>query len=76
MAHGPDHQFEEWLTDLDRLKYYIDAFNQPSSTVLPLKAIFVQRNGKEIPVDVLKGTQNNPQLDELLSYLNINSEQK
>jgi tetratricopeptide (TPR) repeat protein len=76
MTHGPDHQFEEWLTDPDKLKHYIDVFNQPSSTILPLKVVFVQRNGKELSVDVLKGTQNNPQLDELLSYLNTNSEQK
>jgi WD40 repeat protein len=76
MTHGPDHQFEEWLTDPDKLKHYIDVFNQPATTILPLKVVFVQRNGKELSVDVLKGTQNNPQLDELLSYLNTNSEQK
>lgn len=76
MTHGPDHRFKEWLTDPDRFKHYIDVFNQPSSSILPLKAIFVQRNGKELSVDVSKGTQNNPQLDELLSHLNIDSEQK
>ena len=73
MTHGPDHEFEEWLTSPDRLKHYIDVFNQPSSSIQPLHAIFVQRNGKAYKVDVSKGTQNNPQLDELLSYLKSDS---
>jgi hypothetical protein len=71
MTHGDNPEFEEWLTDPDRLKHYIDVFNQPSSSIQPLQAIFVQRNGNEIKVDVSKGTQNNLQLDELLSYLSI-----
>src|SRR5437667_2200729 len=48
MTHGPDHEFEEWLTDPDRLKHYIDVFNEPSSLIQPLYAIFVQRNGKAL----------------------------
>jgi hypothetical protein len=76
MTHGPDHEFEEWLTDPDRLKHYIDVFNQPSSSIQPLQAIFVQRNGKALKADVSKGTQNNFQLDVLLSYLNIDSAEK
>jgi len=73
MTHGDDPEFEEWLTEPDRLKHYIDVFNQPSSSIQPLSAIFVQRNGKEIKVDVSKGSQNNLQLDELLSYLSTDS---
>jgi hypothetical protein len=77
MTHGPDPEFEEWLTDPDRLKHYnIDVFNQPSSSIQPLQAIFVQRNGKAIKVDVSDGTQNNLQLNELLSYLKINPDRK
>jgi hypothetical protein len=76
MTHGPDHEFEEWLTDPERLKHYIDVFNQPSSSIQPLHATFVQRNGKAIKVDVSKGTKNNLQLNELLSYLNMNTEQQ
>jgi hypothetical protein len=76
MTHGPDHEFEEWLTEPDKLKHYIDVFNQPGTTILPLKVVFVQRNGTGLPVDVLKGTQNNPQLDELLSYLHIDETDK
>lgn len=71
MTHGPDHAFVEWLTDPDRLKHYIDAFSQPSSSIKPLQAIFVQRNDKALLVDVLEGVQNNLPLNELLSYLNI-----
>lgn len=76
MTHGPDHEFVEWLTDPDRLKTYIDAFNQPSSSIKPLEAIFVQRNDKVLPVDVVEGVQNNLPLDALLSYLNIGPKQK
>lgn len=76
MTHGPDHEFEEWLTDPDRLKHYIDVFNEPSSLTQPLYAIFVQRNGKALKVDVSKGTQNNLQLNELLSYLHTDSAEK
>lgn len=71
MTHGPDHEFVEWLTDPDRLKHYIDAFNQSSSSLKPLQAIFVQRNDKALLVDVSDGVQNNLPLDVLLSYLNI-----
>jgi hypothetical protein len=67
MTQGPDHEFVEWLTDPDRLKVYIDAFK--SSSIKPLQAIFVQRNNKALPVDVLEGAQNNLALDALLSYL-------
>lgn len=70
MTHGPDHEFVEWLTDPDRLKAYIDAFNRPSSSIKPLQAIFVQRNDKSLLVGVSEGTQNNLQLNELLGYLN------
>jgi hypothetical protein len=76
MTHGPDHEFEEWLTDPDRLKQYIDVFNQPSSSIQPLQAIFVQRIGKAIKVDVSKGTQNNLPLSEVLSYLHIDLAQQ
>jgi len=76
MTHGPDHEFEEWLTDTDRLKHYIDVFNEPSSSIQPLQAVFVQRNGKAIKVDVSEGTQNNLQLVELLNYLNIDETDK
>lgn len=76
MTHGNDPEFEEWLTEPDRLKHYIDVFNQPSGSIQPLYAIFVQRNGKAIKVDVSKGAQDNPQLNELLSYLNIDSTEK
>jgi hypothetical protein len=72
MTHGPDHEFEEWLTNPDRLKHYIDAFNQSSSSIQPLQATFVQRNGLVLKVDVIQGSENNLQLDELLSYLKIN----
>lgn len=71
MTHGPDHEFEEWLTDPEQLKHYIDVFNKPSSSIQPLQAVFVQRNGKAIKVDVSEGTQDNLQLNELLSYLHI-----
>jgi hypothetical protein len=74
MTQGPDHEFEEWLTDPDRLKVYIEAFK--SSSIKPLQVIFVQRNNKALPVDVLEGAQNNLPLDALLSYLNIDSKQK
>jgi len=73
MAHGDDPEFEEWLTDPDRLKHYIDIFNQPSNSSQPLYVIFVQRNGKEIKVDVSKGSQDNLQLEELISYLRTDS---
>jgi hypothetical protein len=75
MTHGDDPEFEEWLTDPDRLRHYIDVFNQPSSPIQPLYAIFVQRSGKEIKVDVSRGAQNNLQLDELLNYLNADPAQ-
>jgi len=71
MTHGPDHEFEEWLTDPEQLKRYIDVFNKPSSSIQPLQAVFVQRNGKALKVDVSEGTQDNLQLNELLSYLHI-----
>lgn len=71
MTNGSRHTFEEWLTDPDRLKHYIDVFNQPSSSIQPLQASFVQRNGEALRVDVSRGAQNNLQLDELLSYLKI-----
>lgn len=74
MTQGPDHEFVEWLTDRDRLKAYIEAFK--SNSIKPLQAIFVQRNNKALPVDVLEGAQNNLALDALLSYLNIDSKQK
>ena len=76
MTHGPDHEFVEWLTDPDRLKTYIDAFNQPYSSIKPLQAIFVQRNDKVLPVDVVEDVQNNLPLNTLLSYLNIDPKQK
>ena len=76
MTNGSRHTFEEWLTHPDRLKHYIDMFNQPSSSIQPLQASFVQRNGEALRVDVSRGAQNNLQLDELLSYLHINSAEK
>jgi hypothetical protein len=76
MTHGPDHEFVEWITEPDRLKHYIDAFSQPSSSIKPLQAIFVQRNDKALHVDVSEGTQNNRPLDTLLSYLNIDLKKK
>lgn len=74
MTQGPDHEFVEWLTDPDRLKVYIEAFKE--SSIKPLQAIFVQRNDKALPVDVLEGAQNNRALDTLLSYLKTDSAQQ
>jgi hypothetical protein len=72
MTHGPDRELEEWLTEPVEVKKHIDTFNQPGTTTLPLKVVFVLKNGEEIPVDVLHGTHNNPLLDLMLSRLKIN----
>ena len=71
MTDGTEHKFQQWLTDPARLKHYIDTFLQPSTSVKPVEAVFVQKNGNSIVVDVSEGAQNNFQLNELLSYLNI-----
>jgi len=76
MTDGTQPNFEEWLNDPARLKHYIDIFNQPSSSVKPLRAIFVLRKGNPLIVDVSESTQNNLQLNELLSYLNIDPVEK
>jgi hypothetical protein len=72
MAHGTDHILAEWLDDPDKLKRYIDACNQPSSSNPVLKVYFRQRNGTEIPVDA----ENYLHLDEVLSYLKSQIERK
>jgi hypothetical protein len=41
---GTQPKFDAWLTDPDRLKYYIGVFNQPSSSIKPLQVIFVLKN--------------------------------
>lgn len=76
MTDGTEHKFQEWLTDPARLKHYIDIFLQPSSFVKPVQVVFAVKNGESIVVDVSEGAQNNLQLNELLSYLNIDSAQK
>jgi hypothetical protein len=76
MTDGTQHRFEEWLTDPARLKHYIDIFNQPSSSIKPLQAIFVLKKDGPIIINVSEGTQNNLQLDELLSRLHIDSAEK
>lgn len=73
MTDRTQHRFVEWLTDPDRLKQYIDVFNQPSSSVKPLQAIFVLKKDGPIIIDVSEGAQSNLQLDEILSYLHIDS---
>jgi hypothetical protein len=73
MTDRTQHRFEEWLTDPDRLKQYIDVFNQPSSSVKPLQAIFVLKKDGPIIIDVSEGAQSNLQLDEVLSYLHVDS---
>jgi hypothetical protein len=74
MTREDDHEFTEWLTDPKRLKEYIDAFNRPSSWIKPVYVTFVKRNRKKIKVYVTKGTQNNIELDTMLSYLHIDPE--
>jgi hypothetical protein len=74
MTHCPDHSFEEWLTNPERLKHYIDVFLDPTSSIKPLQVIFVERNGMRHFIDVSKGSSNNFQLNELLSYLHIDTE--
>lgn len=69
MTDGAEATFQEWLTDPDKLKQYINVFSQLDSSIKPLQAIFVTRNGKQIVVDVSSGEEQNTQLDELLSYL-------
>lgn len=76
MTDGTEAMFQEWLTDPVRLKHYIDIFLQPSTSAKPIQVIFALKNGKSIVVDVSEGTQNNLQLKELLSYLNIDSVEK
>src|SRR5439155_20200957 len=76
MNHGPDHEFEEWLTDPERLKHYFDVCNEPFSSIQPLEAIFVQRNGKATKLEVAKGTQNNLKLNEFIRYMNIDKREK
>ncbi len=73
---GTQHKFDEWLTDPDRLKNYIDVFNQQSSSIKPLQVIFVLKNDGPVIVDMSEGTQNTLALDALLSYLHIDSKQK
>lgn len=76
MTDGTEHEFQEWITDPDRLRHYIDVFNQPSSNVKPLQVIFKQKNGNTIVINVAEGVQNNLPLNELLSYLKVESERK
>lgn len=70
MSDGTRPAFKKWLDDPDALKTYIDAFNDPSSSVKPLQAVFVPIQGRPLVVDVSKGTKDNLQLEVLLSYLN------
>jgi hypothetical protein len=51
-------------------------FNQPSSSVKPLQAIFELKNDGPVILDISEGTQNNLALDALLSYVHIDSKQK
>lgn len=69
MTDGTEAIFEEWLTDPDRLRHYIDVFHQPSASVKPLQVIFVLKQNKRIIVDVSEGAQQNIQLNEVLNYL-------
>src|SRR5260370_42318324 len=75
MTDGTEAMFQEWLTDPGRLKHYIDIFFQPSTFAKPVEVVFALKNGKTLVVDVSEGAQNNLQLNELLSYLNIDSVQ-
>jgi len=75
MTDGTEAMFQEWLTDPGRLKHYIDIFVQPSTSAKPVEVVFALKNGKTLVVDVSEGAQNNLQLNELLSYLNIDSVQ-
>ena len=51
----------------------IDIFLQPSASTKPLQVISVLKRNKSVVVDVSKGAQQNPPLNELLSYLNTDS---
>jgi len=73
---GTQRIFDEWLTDPDWLKYYIGVFNQPSSSVKPLQAIFVLKNYGPFILYNSEGTQNNLALHALLSYVHSDSKQK
>ena len=43
MTDGTQAQFKVWLDDPDELRKFIDTFNQPSSLVKPLQAIFLPK---------------------------------
>ena len=64
-------RFEEWVKDSASLKHYVEAFSDPSSSLLPVQVVFVQASGKEIRIDVSKGVQSNVPLDEVLKYLDV-----
>ncbi|GHO98755.1 hypothetical protein KSF_088030 [Reticulibacter mediterranei] len=68
MAAGSDHECVEWLTDPDRLKGYLDAFQKPDASLWPLHAVFVKRNGDEVKANVLQESGND-QRETFLSYL-------
>ncbi len=62
---------QQWLTEPDELKRFIDVFNQPSSQLKPTEVVFVLWNRDTIVVDVTEGAQENLQLDEMLRLLKI-----
>ena len=76
MTDRTEATFQEWLTHPTRLKHYIDIFLQPSPSAKPVQVAFALKNGSTIFVDVSEGAQNNLQLNEVLSYLHIDSAQQ
>ncbi|WP_052568168.1 hypothetical protein [Ktedonobacter racemifer] len=69
MDDGSRHGFRRWLADPDDLRAYIDAFNDPTSKVKPLRVIFRKREGRALVVDISAGGKDNPQLNVILGYL-------
>jgi uncharacterized protein YjbI with pentapeptide repeats len=76
MSDRTEAAFQEWLTDPDRLKHYIDIFKQPSPSAKPVQVAFALKSGDTIFVDATEGAHNNLQLNEVLSYLHIDPEQQ
>jgi len=71
MTDGRERTMQQWLTEPDELKRFIDVFNQPSSQLKPTEVVFVLWNRDTIVVDVTEGTPGNLQLDEMLRLLKI-----
>ena len=69
MDDGSHHSFQQWVTDPDALRTYIDAFSDPTSKVKPLQVLFRKREGRSLVVDVTEGGKDNRQLNVVLSYL-------